>query len=75
MRQEGKLFVVDEDLELAAVAMALALGKTKVIDSYIDDGLLYTPTKEEMDIWSKQDYQKFNSLKVAPFTLIQKIQD
>ena len=72
--QSGHLYLVDVDLELVHVGAAMAMGESKIIRGHIDDGLIFPPTKEEIDFWSGQEHLRFNSLSIPPYTLIQKVE-
>ena len=74
-RQKGRIYCVDEELELVEMAILLVLGKGPSIEKYIEDGLLFLPSKEEGEAWAKQKHVKFSGIKIIPYTLIQKSTD
>ena len=71
-QSKGILYVVDQDLNLSRVGSEMFLGDSRQIEEHINDGLLFPPSKEEIELWSRNDHIHFNSLTIQPYILIQK---
>lgn len=68
--QRDAVVIVNKDLDLAQVGVAIASNHTQVVERWITEQLVTKPTAEELTIWSSEDKQ-FTSLIVQPFVLIQ----
>ena len=71
--KKGILYFVEEELELVEVGLAMVLGGSKEIQSFIDDGLIFPPAGGEIDIWFHQEAVHFDFLEIRPYRLIQKV--
>lgn len=65
-----KAYLVDYDIDLIEVAVAMVENNERQVKSLIADGLLYPPTKEEID--SFLDHETLlNIIKLDSHTLVQ----
>ncbi len=73
LEQEGlteKVYLLDYDVDLVEVAAAMVENNSRLIKSLIGDGLLYPPTKEEIDSFLDHELL-LNTIKLDSHTLIQ----
>lgn len=68
----GAVYLLDKELELLDVGVAMAEDDVGRIKTWLDDGLLYPPTPEEATAFSKDSDIYFNMLIVEPYVLIQR---
>lgn len=64
--------VVDQDLDLIAVAKAVVLDEAETMKSWMKDGLVSKPSEAQKSLW-KDSSKKFIFLILQPFVLIQEI--
>ncbi|AFY71362.1 Protein of unknown function DUF2288 [Thalassoporum mexicanum PCC 7367] len=67
--QKGNLFLVNANLSVLEVGLAVAEDNTEVVQRWLDDGMLQRPSQSQMDYWQSADAPKFESLIVHPFIL------
>ncbi|MBT3980307.1 MAG: DUF2288 family protein [Bacteriovoracaceae bacterium] len=66
------LVVVSKDLELKEVALSVAKDESDKVKYWLECGLIYKPTEENVALWDQNKHQKMaNFLIVSPFVLIQ----
>ena len=65
-----KAYLVDYELDLVEVAYAIVENNSRFVKSLIGDGLLYPPTKEEIDYFVDHGLL-LNTIKLDSHTLIQ----
>lgn len=69
----GNVYLLDDDLDILDVAVAMAEDQVSTVKIWLDDGLLSPPTPEEATIFHKKDGEIiFNMLIIEPYVLIQK---
>ncbi len=71
----GALYIVDQDLQIAEVALALAEDRAQQVKQWLDEGVLYPPIEDEVKLWDSQDTTLFSFLIVQPYVLIQQGRD
>ena len=71
--KRGVLYFVDEELELVDVGVSMISGGVQEIQSFVDDGLVFPPVGEEIELWLQLKAVRFNSLEIQPYLLIQKV--
>lgn len=68
----GSVYLLDQDLDLAEVGVAMAQDDVATIKRWLDDGLMCPPTPEEATSFAKNSDYTFKMLIVEPYVLIQK---
>ena len=71
--QRDAVVIVNEQLKLPDVGVAIATNNTQSVERWISEQLIVKPNAEQLTIWSSEN-QRFNSLIVQPFVLIQQLQ-
>ena len=71
--QRDAVVIVNEQLTLPDVGVAIATNNTQSVERWISEQLIVKPNAEQLTIWSSEN-QRFNSLIVQPFVLIQQLQ-
>jgi hypothetical protein len=66
---KGNLFLVNSNLTILEVGLAVAEDNTEMVRQWLDDGMLQRPSSSQMDYWQEQGGPKFESLIVHPFIL------
>ncbi len=69
----GTLVLVSSRLDLVDVGVALAEDQTGKVRTWLDEGLIYKPEKEEIQELSKEDGTPFSFLIVQPFVVAQAV--
>ncbi|AFY39497.1 Protein of unknown function DUF2288 [[Leptolyngbya] sp. PCC 7376] len=64
------IIVVHPSLDLLMVGEAIATDNTALVSQWMEGTLVRKPTKEELTDWSKAKGQKFPTLIVQPFVLV-----
>ena len=65
------VIVVEGSLDLLEVAFSVANNQVAQMKVWIDQGLIRKPTTHEISEWDQNPSQKFQSIIVQPFVLIQ----
>jgi len=68
--QRDAVVIVNEQLDLAEVGVAIATNKTQNVERWITEQLIVKPNAEQLVIWSSEN-KRFTSLIVQPYVLIQ----
>ncbi len=68
--QRDAVVVVNVQLDLAAVGVAIASNHTQRVERWITEQLVTKPNAEQLTIWSSEN-KRFTSLIVQPYVLIQ----
>ena len=68
--QRDAVVVVNENLNLAEVGVAIATNNTQAVERWISEQLIIKPTAEELTLWNSENKQ-FTSIIVQPYVLIQ----
>ncbi|MEL6350305.1 MAG: DUF2288 domain-containing protein [Cyanobacteria bacterium J06627_28] len=68
--QRDAVVIVNEQLNLADVGVAIAQNQTQTVERWINEQLIIKPNAEQLTIWSSENKQ-FLSLIVQPYVLIQ----
>ncbi len=64
------VIIVDVQLDLVDVGVALATNDTTAVDAWIQSGKLQKPSKDDLSRWSIMTNLTFASVVVQPFVLI-----
>jgi len=72
--QRDAVVIVNEQLKLPDVGVAIATNNTQSVERWISEQLIVKPNAEQLVIWSSEN-KRFNSLIVQPYVLIQQPQD
>ncbi len=70
--QRDAVVVVNAQLDLAEVGVAIASNNTRSVERWITEQLIAKPSAEQLAIWNGENTQ-FTSLIVQPYVLIQEI--
>lgn len=65
------MFLVDDELDLVDVGMALAKNEVDVVRDWLDSGRLRRPSSTELEAWRGEPDAPFELLIISPFVLIQ----
>ena len=68
---KGSTYILDKDLILEEVGLAMAEDDVALIKKWLDHGLLYPPTNEEATLFAKDNGILFNMLIIEPYVLFQ----
>lgn len=68
--QRDAVVVVNPNLDLAAVGVAIATDNTQAVEHWITEQLIGKPNAEQLVTWSNHN-QRFASLIVQPYVLVQ----
>lgn len=68
--QRDAVVVVNSDLDLTEVGVAIATDNTQAVSHWITEQLIAKPNAEQIALWSSHN-QRFNSLIVQPYVLVQ----
>lgn len=68
--QRDAVVIVNEQLNLADVGVAIAQNQTQAVERWINEQLIIKPNAEQLTLWSSENKQ-FLSLIVQPYVLIQ----
>jgi hypothetical protein len=67
----GAVVMVDPDLDLAEVGVAIATDDVSTVNRWIAEELLTKPSLGQMETWEQNATKRFQSLIVQPFVLVQ----
>ena len=73
--QRDSIIVVAEELDLIAVAVAVADDDKTLVEAWIGEEQLGKPTEEQLKSWEEESDNRFKMLIVQPFILIQGTHD
>jgi len=73
--QRDAIIVVDTDLVLIDVAVAVADDDKVLVETWINENKLGKPTEEHLQTWEDGSDSRFKMLIVQPFILIQSLCD
>ncbi len=65
------LVLVNRELELADVGVALATDDVSAVNRWIAEELITKPTPDQLKTWERNAEKRFQSLIVQPFVLVQ----
>jgi hypothetical protein len=65
--------IVDPQLDLVEVGLALATDNVQAVQHWIGEALLSKPTVEQLETWDREDCKPWNSLIVQPYVLVQEL--
>ncbi len=68
--QRDAVVVVNEQLDLVEVGVAIASDQTQSVERWINEQLIHKPTAEQLVTWSNEN-KGFTSLIVQPYVLVQ----
>ncbi|MBD2107375.1 DUF2288 domain-containing protein [Nodosilinea sp. FACHB-13] len=67
----GAVVVVDRQLDLVEVGMAIATDNTAAVNRWIAEALITKPSPLQLEVWDQATKKQFQSLIVQPFVLVQ----
>lgn len=67
----GAVVVVDPQLDLVEVGVAIATDNTTAVNRWIAEELITKPSPFQLEIWDQTAKKQFQSLIVQPFVLVQ----
>lgn len=71
--QRDALIVVNENLDLVEVALAIANDQTQLVQNWISEQLIQKPSPHQLSDWNNNLQKKFPTIIVQPFVLISEI--
>ncbi|WP_107666653.1 DUF2288 domain-containing protein [Cyanothece sp. BG0011] len=71
--QRDAVIVVDENLNLLDVGVAIAQDDKMVVEHWITEELLTKPSNQQLSDWNINETQLFKTLIVQPFVLVQSL--
>ncbi|MBE9169819.1 DUF2288 family protein [Pleurocapsales cyanobacterium LEGE 06147] len=69
--QREAVIVVNEQLDLLDVAVAIAEDDSASVQAWIDRQLIHKPSFQNLSIWNNQPNKQFMTLIVQPFVIVQ----
>ncbi|MGF1570296.1 MAG: DUF2288 domain-containing protein [Nodosilinea sp.] len=69
--KRGAVVIVAVGLDLAEVGVALATDDVPTVNRWIAEALITRPTPAQLETWGQNAQQRFQSLIVQPFVLVQ----
>jgi hypothetical protein len=69
--QRDAIIVVSSHLELVDVGTAIASNNIAQVGFWIDEALIAKPSNDQLGNWNSDRTQRFNTLIVQPYVLIQ----
>lgn len=69
--QRDAVVVVDANLNLVDVGVAIADDNVNAVQRWISEQLIQKPTPEQLADWSSDRTHRFNALIVQPYVLVQ----
>lgn len=71
--QRGAVVVVDKNLDLLDVGVAIATDNVSSVQHWIGEQLIYKPSPEDKEAWNRNQTKRFNALIVQPYVLVQEL--
>lgn len=71
--QRDALIVVNENLDLVEVGVAIANDNTQLVQNWISEQLIQKPSSQELSNWNNHPNKKFQTIIVQPFVVIREI--
>jgi hypothetical protein len=68
--QRDALIVVNKNLDLVEVGMAIAKDNTQLVSHWISEQLIEKPSLDQLNQWNEAQNKKFKTIIVQPFVLI-----
>jgi hypothetical protein len=68
--QRDSLIVVNENLDLIDVGLAIANDNTQLVNHWISEQLITKPSTNQLSNWNEDQNKKFKTIIVQPFVLI-----
>ncbi|HIK43436.1 MAG TPA: DUF2288 family protein [Leptolyngbyaceae cyanobacterium M65_K2018_010] len=69
--ERGALVLVDQDLDLADVGLAIATDDVATVNRWIAEALITKPSPQQLETWQQAADKPFRSLIVQPYVLVQ----
>jgi hypothetical protein len=69
--ERGAVVLVDNDLDLAEVGVAIATDNVSTVNHWMAEALIAKPSPSQIQTWEQMVGKQFQSLIVQPFVLIQ----
>ncbi len=69
---DKKLYLLDDDLDITEVALALNDDHRSQVEIWIQNGLMYPPTKKEVKIFESHKDIKFKFCFINPYLIMQR---
>lgn len=67
----GAVVLVDRNLDLAEVGVAIAMDDVATVNHWMAEALLAKPSPQQIEVWEQSVGKQFQSLIVQPFVLVQ----
>jgi hypothetical protein len=71
--QKDVVIIVDPELDLLDVGVAIASDNTQSIQHWIGEQLLVKPSQEILDRWNTHPDRKFQAIIIQPYILVKEI--
>lgn len=71
--RRNALLVVDIDLDLLEVGVAIANDNVSSVQHWVNEQLVYKPSTQQVSDWNNTPTRRFTALIVQPYVLIQAI--
>lgn len=69
------IIVVQPELDLSEVAVAMAQDNTALVQRWISEQLIAKPTSEQLTQWNDNTEKQFTTLIVQPFVVVQEAEN
>ena len=71
--QRDVVVVVDKNLDLLDVGVAIASDNVSSVQHWIGEQLIHKPSLEDKEAWNRTQTKRFNALIVQPYVLVQEL--
>jgi hypothetical protein len=71
--KRDNVIVVDQSLNLLEVGVEVGNDNVTVVNRWIEEGLIFKPTQQQLNDWNENPQQKFNTIILQPFVLISQL--
>jgi hypothetical protein len=69
--QKDTVIVVNDDLDLVEVGVAIATDNTRAVQRWVGEQLITKPSSTDLSTWNARPHQRFQALIVQPYVLVQ----
>jgi hypothetical protein len=71
--QKDAVIIVDPELDLVDVGVAIASDNTQSVHHWISEQLLVKPSPQILDRWNTNPLQKFQAIIIQPYILVKEL--
>lgn len=71
--QRDSLILINPELDILDVAMAIANDDTAKVQRWISESLITKPSQVQISNWNQEQSKRFNALIIQPYVLVQEL--